>query len=411
MKKLSPKDKTIHDQFSRYGRNAKEWMNKCVLLLPQIEKNQIWKKKGFLSIYEYAAKIAGMSRNKVNEALRILKKAENLPAMREVIKNKGILAVRPVVNIANKETDKFWAEKACKMSKNTLETFVRDFKKEQEEKSQEHFENQKIMKNNQKEIVDNFQLVGRPRTGSPTSNGLNKPNFFRENLEIFDEKDSNQNNKNNDKNSKLRIQVSMKLNREIVDQLKKIKMEGDWNEVMKKLLKYSQKKLKAEQKRQEAMEKQFQKELEEEKPIAIKSNNHTVTTAVKKYIKKRSKGLCEHPNCNKPGKHIHHIEPFALKREHDPDKLIYLCEEHHQIIHLGYIDDSEIKPEYNNITSASSNVSFFSNDIVPVVKQLRGKSYDTWKQIKNLPTYDLKNIINERIAEFRQNNNSQQFIT
>lgn len=132
MKKLSSKDKTIHDQFSAYGKNAKEWMNKCVLLLPQIEKNEIWAKKGFSNIHEYAGKLAGMSRNKVNESLRILKKTENLPAIREVIEKKGIFAVKPVVSIATIETDQLWAKKATEMKKSTLETFVRDYRKEQE---------------------------------------------------------------------------------------------------------------------------------------------------------------------------------------------------------------------------------------------------------------------------------------
>lgn len=347
MKKLSPKDKTIHDQFSKYGKNAKEWMNKCVLLLPQIEKNRIWEKKGFPNIYVYAAKIAGMSRNKVNEGLRILRKAENLPAITEIIKNKGVLAVKPVVSIATKETDEFWAKKASEMSKNTLETFVRDFRKEQ---------NQQIARNYPQEMAD------RPGTGSPTNNGLNKPNLFQGN---FSEKDS-------------KIQISMKLDPEIVDQLKKIKMDSDWNEVIKKLLRYSQKALQAEQKYME----------KEEKPESVKTNSHTVNTAIANYIKKRSGGKCEHPNCNKPGRHIHHIEPFALKRGHDSDKLIYLCEEHHQIIHLGYIDDGRIVTERNIAHK--------------VERSSENQTINPWHQIQKLPNYDIKNVINKRISEFKR---------
>ncbi len=368
MKKLSSKDKTIHDQFSQYGKNAKEWMNKCILLLPQIEKNRIWEKKGFSCIYEYAAKLAGMSRNKVNEGLRILKKTENLPAIRKIIEEKGIFAVKPVVNIATLETDQLWAKRASEMTQRTLETFVRDFRKEQEEKSQERFNNE--------------QNLYRLTAGSPINNGLNKPGIFQEGSGSLSEKGAS----HHDENSDSKIQVSMKLSLKIIDALKKIKGEGDWEQAMKKLLKYSQKELEAEQKCLDAKEKQFEEELKKEKPEAVKTNTHTVTTSVSNYIKKRSRGMCEHPNCNKPGKHIHHLEPFALKKEHDPDKLIYLCEEHHQIIHLGYIDDSRIVPEMEQIINS-------------------------WKQIKKLPNYDIKNVINKRIAEFRQNHNSQQFIT
>lgn len=347
MRALSPKDKTIHDQFSTYGKNAKEWMKKCVLLLQEIEKNRIWEKKSFSSIYEYAAKIAGMSRNKVNEGLRILKKTENLPAIRKVIEQKGIFAIKPVVNIATRETDQFWAKRASEMRKSTLETFVRDYRKEHE-------------------VSHDNQTLGRPGAGSPTNNRLNRPNLFRDNLEGHGRTDS-------------KIQVSMKLDLEILDALKKIKGEGDWNQAIGKLLKYSQKAIEEEQKKLEAEDKKLQEELQQEKPGEVRTNTHKVTTSIKNYIKKRSKGKCEHPNCNKPGKHIHHIDPFALTKKHDPDRLVYLCEEHHQIIHLGYIDDDCIVPETKRL---------------PVETKI-----NSWHQINKLPIYDIKNIINRRVAE------------
>ncbi|HBB02613.1 MAG: hypothetical protein US89_C0005G0024 [Candidatus Peregrinibacteria bacterium GW2011_GWF2_38_29] len=343
MEKISPKDKIIHDQFSAYGKNAKEWMNKCVLLLPKIEKNQIWQKKGFESIYEYAAKIAGMSRNKVNEGLRILKKTENLPEIQKVIEIKGVFAVKPIANIATKDTDQFWAKRASEMTKSTLETFVKDYKKE--------------------------QILDRPGAGSPINLGSYKPNIFE----------------------KEKIQISMKLSPEIVDMLKKIKGDGDWNRVMKKLLKYSQSGIEAEQKILEIKEKQLHEELKKEKPEAVKANAHTVTTAIENYIIKRSGGICEHPNCNKPAKHIHHLEPFALKKKHDPDKLVHLCTEHHQIIHLGYIDDGCIVPK---MATNSTN-----------------QKISLWQRVQKLPSYDIKNAINKKIFDFRRNYNSQQLIT
>ena len=52
----------LHARFVNYGRNAREWTRKCVILLPEIERERVWEKKGFESIYVYAAKLAGMSR-------------------------------------------------------------------------------------------------------------------------------------------------------------------------------------------------------------------------------------------------------------------------------------------------------------------------------------------------------------
>lgn len=337
MKRLSLKDKIIHDQFSKYGKNAKEWMNKCILMLPTIEKERIWKKKGFFNIYEYAAKIAGMSRNKVNEGLRILGKTEGLPAIRGLIEARGIFAVKPVVNIANKETDQFWAKKASEMGKSTLETFVRDYKKELAENTKNPME------------------AGRPGAGIPATNGLIEPL-------VSGGPES--------KVPESKVSISMKLSPEVIEALKKMKGEEDWDQIMKKLLQYSQRSLDAEQKLLEEKEEQLKKELETEKPESITTNTHAVTAKMRGYIIKRSGGKCEHPNCNRQGRHIHHINPFSLRKKHDPDNLVYLCKEHHKIVHLGYVDDSG----------------------------------GSWKQIEKLPTYDMRNIINMRISEFSYQN-------
>lgn len=123
----------IHQKFIEYGTHAKEWRNKCILLLPDIEKYEVWKKKGFGSIYEYAAKLAGLTKLQVDEAIRVLRKIEDKPALLAIANQKGINAVKPVTTIATKESDQYWANKAATMSKNELETFVREIKKTEDQ--------------------------------------------------------------------------------------------------------------------------------------------------------------------------------------------------------------------------------------------------------------------------------------
>ncbi len=113
-----------HQKFVLYGKNAKEWMRKCELLLPEIERKKIWKKKKFKDIYHYAAVLAGMSRNKVNECLRVCRHIEDKPELMEVAEKKGINAVKPVATIATQETAEFWAEKVEAMPKNAVEKMV-----------------------------------------------------------------------------------------------------------------------------------------------------------------------------------------------------------------------------------------------------------------------------------------------
>jgi hypothetical protein len=205
MKKLSEKEKAINDEFSKCGRNTREWMKKCVLILPLVEKERIWVKKGFGSIYEYAAKIAGMSRYKVDDSLRILRRIADKPALMEVARVKGVNAVRPVAVIATKENDEFWAEKACEMGRHTLETFAKDFKKEEELRAKK---------------------IGTG-TRSPTNNGTSKPKLFCENGGVV-AADAEFNSADNldiktDVDAEDKVQLSMKLDPELVEALKKNK--------------------------------------------------------------------------------------------------------------------------------------------------------------------------------------------
>ncbi|MFH1298985.1 MAG: hypothetical protein ABII07_04105 [Patescibacteria group bacterium] len=122
--------KDIHKQFVFYGQEARKWMRKCELLLPEIAKQEIWKKKRFGSIYEYAGKLAGMNRDKVNECLRVLNNIENKPELKKVAEEKGINSVKPVAVISTPETAEFWAEKAKNMPKNALEKYVQSYRLE-----------------------------------------------------------------------------------------------------------------------------------------------------------------------------------------------------------------------------------------------------------------------------------------
>ena len=115
-----------HDKFVYHGKHAKKHINECKMLLPEIERQMIWKEKCYGSIYEYAAKLACLSRGQVDDALRIMRRIEDKPELIEVARVKSISAVRPVAAIATKEDAGEWAEKASKMSKNALELHVRE---------------------------------------------------------------------------------------------------------------------------------------------------------------------------------------------------------------------------------------------------------------------------------------------
>lgn len=118
----------LHQEFVTYGSLALKWRRKCELLLSEIDRKQIWKKKNYASIYEYAAKLAGMSKARVDDCLRIHRHIEDKPALLEVANKKGLSAVRPVATISTREDAGFWADKAINLPKNALEKYVQTYR-------------------------------------------------------------------------------------------------------------------------------------------------------------------------------------------------------------------------------------------------------------------------------------------
>lgn len=285
-KQMNEAERRIHGQFVEYGRNAREWLRKCALLLPEIERKEIWRKKGFGSIYEYAGKLAGMSRSSVDEALRVLKRIEDKPELKKVVEVFGIQRVRPVAAIVTKETAEFWAVKAMDMSKNTLETYVREYKKE--------FPSEPLRDS---ELSFNFlprEEASQQNSSYPIPQKLN---------------------------------IAMSLDPEVAQKLLKLKGEDDWNTLMKKFL--------AER----------EEKLERKKPTSVKTRSRYIPAVIKKHVVEKTNGQCAYPGCTKPHESLHHTQRFALEKIHDPDRLAALCEEHERIAHLGLIENEEAQPE------------------------------------------------------------------
>lgn len=262
----------LHRQFSEYGKNAKEWARRCILMLPDIARHQVWKRKGFGSISEYAGKVAGLSKYQVEEGLRVLRRVEDKPALRVVIEKKGINAVRPVVTIATQETAEFWAEKAGSMAKNELETYVRDFRN----------------------YANGSET--RPRTDSQPEESL-KP-------------------------------LTINLSSQMIQRLEKVKGQGTWEEAMEKLLQARG------------------QQLDQAKPDPVQTSSQHIPDQMQNYIDERDGCTCAVPGCNKPSCEYHHVDGFSRTHVHDPDRIVSLCREHHQLAHRGLIENEHLSPQF-----------------------------------------------------------------
>lgn len=319
-------DKILHKKFVLYGANAKEWMRKCVLLLPEIDRRKIWRKKRFGSIYEYAAKIAGMSREKVNESLRIFAKVEDKPALMRVIEEKGISAVRPVATIVTSETSEFWADKSKNMSVNELETYVRDFKRQ-------------------------GLQVQASKTGNFQESDFAVQGFRSGGLHMKESEPVKCKKVEVDDGKVKKIEIKMVLDPEIAYELEKLKgFGGDWNQLMKEFLvlrkQVGENSLEEQKSEKVNTDSDNSLKLENCKPEKIETESRHIPVSIQRYVIAKTGGLCAFPGCNKKAVNFHHTQRFALEQVHDPDRIVGLCEAHHSIAHRGLIKDEELAPVF-----------------------------------------------------------------
>lgn len=301
--KFEKGDLEIHRQFSRYGTNAKEWTKKCALLLPEIERRKIWRKKGFKSIYEYAAKLAGMGKSTVDNALWVLGKMKNKSELMKVIEEKGINAVKSVASISTIENDAFWAEKARNMSVHDLETYVRDIRNG----------------------MGTMELhSGTTKTANYTKDDrTNQSNFldkYDENPQVsFLHVEKLQPVKNT-------VTITMELDSGTAQKLEKLKGDSTWEKAMEKLLKIRD------------------QQLEQAKPQPAQTDSRHIPKEIEDFVTERDCGKCSFPGCGRPYSQLHHTQGFARENIHDPDRIFCLCTAHHSLAHQGLIENENLPP-------------------------------------------------------------------
>lgn len=331
--KIVSKIQKLHVQFRMYGKNAREWMRKCVMMLPEIERERVWEKKGFGSIHDYAGRLTGMSHDVVNEGLRILHAVEHMPDIVYVIKKRGIGIIRPIVTLLTMDNQKFWAEKAMIMSKHTLEMYVHEMKKEMKEEqnmaARSMFGTTELDTRSLGEtllgLTQGETLLGL--TGEAEIADLpHKEAIETENITNNIPRDGElQECKTSQKI------FAIELESELIHQLEKLKGEhGNYNDVIRNLLEMRQTVLVQEQQR-----------IQEEVPGATNAKSRHIPAEIERFIIERSGGTCEYPKCMRKYEIIHHTQRFAIEQIHDPEKMTALCTQHERLAHLGLIMNEE----------------------------------------------------------------------
>ena len=114
----------------KFGKQALLWRRKFIGLLPEVNKRRLYERRGCKSIFEFAAKLAGLSEMQVRRVLQLEKRFEDKPILKNLLEE-GRVSVNKlirVVSIATVENEKELAEKIKKLPCAAIETLVRDEK-------------------------------------------------------------------------------------------------------------------------------------------------------------------------------------------------------------------------------------------------------------------------------------------
>ena len=106
-------DVQLYTLCKQYGSNALIWKRKFAGLLPEVKKRELYAHKGYASIYEFAAKLAGMSHESVDKILRLSQRLHDKPVLLKQLESgaQGWSKIEKVSFIATPKTEQFWAKK------------------------------------------------------------------------------------------------------------------------------------------------------------------------------------------------------------------------------------------------------------------------------------------------------------
>lgn len=272
-------DEELYQLCKKWGKKALEARRKFAGLLPEVFKRKLYEKKGFSSIFEFAAKLAGMSKEQVNLILRLDRVFEDKPVLKEALVSGEMSANKlvRVVSIATKENQEELFQAIKLLSNRAIEVLVRDIK------------------------MDNLNSDDKE---SLTLNGSTKPLFDLESMHVH----------------------NLKLDKDVEEKLFEMQEKGiDVNEFLRSALKKREKEIGI--RKEEIVEKQRLEGMEKT------LHSRYIPSEVRKIIAEEYGTKCSYPGCKKSAKIFHHTQRFALAREHDPHFIAPLCEAHHEIAH------------------------------------------------------------------------------
>lgn len=295
-------DEKLYELCKKYGEIALSARRKFAGLLPEVYRRRLYEKKNFSSIFEFAAKLAGMSKDQVSLVLNLEKKFLDKSVLRGALVSGEISAnkLTRVASIATVENQEELFEKTRILSNRAIEVFVRDAKSEMAKSGSV---NEGLIK------IENYA-------------DFSKPLFDTESLHVQT------------------LKSDLKLDTDVENELFEMQEKGiDINQFLREALRERKEKI---QKKKDEIAKRCisgkQGEIEDKKKEMAKrfvgnEMSRYIPAAVRRVIREEHGTKCSYPGCSRQAQVLHHTQRFSMVERHDPHFIAPLCQAHHEIAH------------------------------------------------------------------------------
>lgn len=308
---LKMTDRQLYRLCKKFGRRALEARRRFVGLLPAVVRRRLYERRGFGSIYEFAAKLGGLGREQVDEVLRLEKRFVDMPVLHQALV-RGEVAVSKLVRVAavaRPENAEEILQSVKIYSYAALDIQVREMQREEWQRS------------SGQERDGGRQIGGQPNVfgdgRSESASAMNGSNGVGN----FENKNGLDKPVNGNKSLCAQTLEEFGVSEEIAGRLQELKEKGfDINKLLGELL---EKREKGIQEREEKLNEQ-----------AGRPKSRYIPVRVRKLLLEKNGRKCQRVNCSKRFEHFHHKEEFARGGGHRPDNLELLCRGHHELEHV-----------------------------------------------------------------------------
>ncbi|MBP7898674.1 hypothetical protein KAZ92_01860 [Candidatus Gracilibacteria bacterium] len=384
-------DRDLFETAQRIGAVALKGRRAFIGLLPLVEKRRAYEGRTFYSIYDFAAKVGGVSRDVVVEVLRIDIQLQDMPLVRKLLYGGTVSwsKIRMVTAWLTPENQQIWIDKLENLSNRALEVYLRDYRKQ--------LSGDRMIEIFPEHSYSLEQLI--LTTGSYGLKSSNIPNNTKNEAENFGAEISEhkinigesqeiatetmlkvgpgeQIHSERSKLSELsdhRETFTFSMNAEIAARLRlfRQRLEKDrrelvtWEEVMLEFLKMIEsetrhdEKKKSEKSANQAQVASVSTLIPIPTPAATSVVLTSTATPATRYIPAAARhqiaaqysGLCAFRDCAQPATTLHHTKRFALTKHlprseaHDPNFIKPLCTPHERIIHNTLVENEEVDPK------------------------------------------------------------------